>query len=73
MKRTISVIAAVIFTVSITTAQTVADAIKALNYGKNKTAKEQLQKIVATNDKDASAIYWLGQSMIVVDDVAGVV
>jgi Flp pilus assembly protein TadD len=71
MKRTISVIAAVIFTVSITTAQTVADAIKALNYGKNKTAKEQLQKIVATNDKDASAIYWLGQSMIVVDDVAG--
>ena len=71
MKRTISVIAAVIFTISITTAQTVADAIKALNYGKNKTAKEQLQKIVAANDKDASAIYWLGQSMIVVDDVAG--
>ncbi len=71
MKRTISVIAAVIFTVSITTAQTVADAIKALDYGKNKTAKEQLQKIVAANDKDASAIYWLGQSMIVVDDVAG--
>ncbi|MFY7965761.1 MAG: tetratricopeptide repeat protein, partial [Chitinophagaceae bacterium] len=71
MKKTISVITALVFTISITSAQTVADAVKSLSYGKNKTAKEQLQKLVAANDKDANAIYWLGQSMIIVDDVAG--
>ena len=71
MKRCISLIASVIFTVSISTAQTIADAVKMLNYGKNKSAKEQLQKMVTANDKDAPAIYWLGQSMIAVDDVKG--
>ena len=69
MKKTINVIAAIVFTMSYATAQTIADAVKNINYGKNKSAKEQLQKMYATNDKDASTIYWLGQSMIVVDDV----
>ena len=71
MKKTISVIAAIILTTSITSAQTIADAVKSIQYGKFKTAKEQLQKIIAGNDKDATAIYWLGQSMIAVDDVSG--
>jgi Flp pilus assembly protein TadD len=71
MKKTINLIAAIIFTISFATAQTIADAVKNLNYGKNKTAKEQLQKMYAANDKDASTIYWLGQSMIAVDDVKG--
>ena len=71
MKKTISVIAAIILTMSITSAQTTADAVKSIQYGKFKTAKEQLQKIIAGNDKDATAIYWLGQSMIAVDDVSG--
>ncbi len=71
MKKTIGIIAAVIFTVSISTAQTINDAIKLLHYGKNKSAKDQLQKMITANDKDANAIYWLGQSMIAVDDVAG--
>ena len=71
MKRSISIIAAVIFTVSISTAQSIADAVKLLHYGKSKTAKEQLQKMITANDKDAVATYWLGQSMIAVDDVKG--
>lgn len=42
-----------------------------LHYGKNKSAKEQLQKMVAANPQDAVANYWLGQAMIASDDVAG--
>lgn len=69
MKKTICLIALVIFTVSITTAQTVNDAIKLLNYGKNKSAKEQLEKLVATNPNDANAVYWLGETFIAMDEV----
>ena len=35
MKKTINVLAAIIFTMSFATAQTIADAVKNINYGKN--------------------------------------
>lgn len=50
-------------------AQSVADAMKMLQYGKEKSAQDILQKLYASNSNDANTVYWLGQSMIAVDDV----
>ena len=69
MKKTIGVIATLFFVVSFTGAQTIADAVKMLNYSKNKSAKEMLQKMYESNNKDQNIIYWYGQSMIVEDNV----
>lgn len=71
MKKTISSFLVFAISVSIAAAQTVADAVKMLQYGKTKSAKEQLQKMVTANPQDAAANYWLGQAMIAVDDVTG--
>ena len=69
MKKTISLVVCLLFSLTIVSAQSIAEAIKFLNYGKNKSAKEVVQKIVSSNDKDATAIYWLGQTMIANDEV----
>jgi TolA-binding protein len=53
-----------------TKAQTVADAVKMISYGKNKSARDILQKVFSANPKDANAIYWIGQSYIATDDIA---
>lgn len=45
-------------------AQNVNDGIKFINYQRYTSAKQTLQKAVAANPKDASAIYWLGQAYI---------
>ncbi len=71
MKQTISLIALVIFTVAVAASQTLNDAVKLLNYGKNKSAKDQLEKMVAANSNDANAVYWLGETFIAMDDVTG--
>ena len=71
MKKSSFLLAALVLVLSFTKAQGVADAIKMLNYGKAKTAREAFSKLVATNPKDAVAIYWLGQTMIAEDDVKG--
>lgn len=68
MKKTISTLSFV-FLIATVFSQTVTDAIKLLNYGKNKSAKEMLQKLYATNSNDANTIYWLGQSMIVLNNI----
>lgn len=44
--------------------QSVDDGIKFLYYEKNKSAVQALEKAVASNPKDARAIYWLGQAYI---------
>lgn len=44
--------------------QSVDDGIKLLYYEKNKSAVQALEKAVASNPKDARAIYWLGQAYI---------
>lgn len=71
MRKSSFLLAALVLVVSFTKAQSVADAIKMLSYGKAKTAREILNKMVAANSKDAVAIYWLGQTMIAEDDVKG--
>lgn len=50
-------------------AQSIADAVKLIQYGKAKSAKVILQKMVASNPADADANYWLGQAHIVDDEV----
>ncbi len=45
-------------------AQNVNDGIKFINYQRWTSAKQTLQKAVAANPKDPSAIYWLGQAYI---------
>jgi tetratricopeptide (TPR) repeat protein len=71
MKKSSFLLATLILVVSFTKAQGLADAIKMLSYGKAKTARETLNKLIAANSKDAVAIYWLGQTMIAEDDVKG--
>ena len=69
MKKTITSIVAFFFSMVFLQAQTIAEAVKMLNYSKNKSAKEMLQKMYASNNKDQTIIYWYGQSMIIVDEV----
>ena len=70
MKKTICSLSLLLI-VATSFAQSIGDATKLLWYGKNKSAKEMLQKMYTANSNDASTVYWLGQSMIAVDDVAG--
>jgi len=44
--------------------QTLADGIKFIYYGKNRSAITALEKIVADKSKDAQSIYWLGQAYL---------
>ena len=46
------------------TAQNVNDGIKFIYYERYTSAKQTLQKVVASNPKDPVAIYWLGQAYI---------
>ncbi len=64
MKKTILSIACIVLAATITMAQSVEDGISSLYYGKDKTAKETLQKVVDKNPKDGRAIYWLGQALL---------
>jgi len=52
-------------------AQNVNEGMKQLYYQKYITARQTLQNAVNANPKDASAIYWLGQAFIAMDDVNG--
>ena len=67
-KISTSVIAFLLMVVTLQ-AQSIAEAVKMLNYSKNKSAKDMLQKMYESNNKDQTTIYWYGQSMIVVDEV----
>ncbi len=69
MKKTVTSIIAFLFSFFLLQAQSIAEAMKMLNYSKNKSAKELLQKMYESNNKDQTTIYWYGQSMIVVDEV----
>jgi Tfp pilus assembly protein PilF len=69
MKKNHLLLAFAIVFVNVLHAQTVIDAVKLLNYGKLKSAKTALQSLVAANPKDNQAAYWLGQTLLVADDV----
>ncbi len=71
MKKTISFFVAVVLSANVLMAQSVQDGIKLLNYEKNKSARELLQKLYDGNSKDPQTIYWLGQAFIALDDIKG--
>lgn len=68
MKKTICSFSMLLL-VATTFAQSLADGIKQLQYGKIKSAKATLQGLYNANSKDAATVYWLGQTMIAADDV----
>ncbi len=73
MKKALFLMAGLALTSVFTKAQSVEDGINFLYYGKNKSAKDALQKVVAKNPKDGRAVYWLGQALMAYgnDDLAG--
>jgi cytochrome c-type biogenesis protein CcmH/NrfG len=64
MKKTILTLLAVAFATSFAISQKVEDGIKFIYYQRNKSAIETLKKVVASDPKDAAAIYWLGQAYL---------
>src|SRR5690348_11312462 len=64
MKKIILSLFSLITISTLVSAQNVNDGIKLLNYGRYTSAKQTLQKVVASNPKDPVAIYWLGQAYI---------
>lgn len=71
MKKTTFTLLAAVFTASVALAQTVDDGIKFIYYQRYKSAKETLEKVVASKPTDALAAYWLGQAYLGDKDVAG--
>ena len=52
-------------------AQNVDQGKKAFYYGRYKSAKETFEKALAANPNDITATYWLGQTLIEMDDSTG--
>jgi tetratricopeptide (TPR) repeat protein len=52
-------------------AQTIDDGKKFLYYEKYKSAKDVFEKLVAASPANADAAYWLGQTHLAMEDVAG--
>jgi len=71
MKKLSTVLLAVLLSGKLLLAQSVDDARKSLYYGRTTTAKQTLDKLVASNPKDAQAIYWLGQTYLAIDSIGG--
>jgi len=71
MKKLTTLLLAVLFTGTLLLAQTVEEARKSLYHGKTTTAKQTLDKIVAGDQKNAEAIYWLGQTYLALDSIGG--
>ena len=71
MKKFFLSVACLALTATLLYSQSVEDGVKLLYYQKNTSAKILLQKVVATNPKDARAIYWLGQAFLGLDDLPG--
>ncbi len=70
MKKTTLTILAVAMATSFALAQTVEEGIKFLYYERVNSAKQTLEKVVASKPKDAYSIYWLGQAYLEDKDIA---
>lgn len=71
MKKATFLILTVLLAGKLLLAQSVDDARKFLYYGRYTSARTALEKAVASNPKDANAIYWLGQVHIQNENLAG--
>jgi hypothetical protein len=63
MKKNVALVFAALFATQLLMAQ-LSEGVKMLNYDKQKTAKEVLQKVYDANSKDPQNIYWLGQAYL---------
>lgn len=70
MKKTVSLVMAVLLSITITNAQTLADGIKMISYQKSKSAVDVLSKAYNSNNKDPQTIYWYGQALLSNEDFA---
>ncbi|HKO78817.1 MAG TPA: tetratricopeptide repeat protein [Chitinophagaceae bacterium] len=52
-------------------AQSIQDGVKDLYAERYKSAKSQFEKLIASNPNNIEATYWLGQTLLEMDDVAG--
>ena len=64
MKKIILPVFSLLAICTYVTAQNVNDATKFIYYQRYSSAKQVLQKLMASNPKDAATIYWLGQTYI---------
>lgn len=71
MKQTIRFTVAAVFMCNVALAQSVDEGKKFFYYEKYNSAKETLSKVVAAKPGDAEAAYWLGQTLIELNDVEG--
>lgn len=71
MKKLTTLLLAVLLSGKLLLAQSVDDARKSLYHGRTTSAKQALDKLVAANPKDEQAIYWLGQTYLAMDSIAG--
>ncbi len=71
MNRSVFVwVFAMLLSVQLVSAQTIADGIKNLYYEKNNTALDIFKKLYNANNKDPQNIYWYGQAYLSVENIA---
>ena len=70
MKKTTLTILAVALATTFAISQTLDEGIKFIYYERVNSAKQTLEKVVASKPKDALSIYWLGQAYLEDKDVA---
>jgi tetratricopeptide (TPR) repeat protein len=71
MKRKASLVAAILITGKLLFAQSVDEGKRFIYYERYKSAKDVLEKIVAATPANADAVYYLGQALIGLEDIAG--
>jgi Tfp pilus assembly protein PilF len=71
MKKIVSLMLTAMIAAQCLMAQ-VPEGVKYLNYDKDKSAKDALQKAYAANPKDGQTIYWLGQALLSTDGTSPV-
>lgn len=71
MKHTIRFMVAAVLLCNVAFAQSVDEGKKFFYYEKYNSAKETLEKALAAKPDDVDAAYWLGQTLIELNDIAG--
>lgn len=69
MKKLLTLSLVMMFSLALVNAQNIQEATNHLYYGKVTSAKNTLNQILASNAKDADAIYWLGQAHLREDNL----
>jgi tetratricopeptide (TPR) repeat protein len=72
MKIRIGLLAAVVLAGNALFAQSVEQGKKFLYYERYKSAKETLEKVLASNPNDINAVYWLGQTLLTAPSNIGI-